>query len=158
MLCSPSGTQTPQARTGPLPGVTRQPQWLKLGEDLELLDTPGLLMPRLDEPEAAYKLGLIACLKDDIIGGEALAEYLTERLQAAGRAEPLARYAVPAWPAQPREFLAAIARRRGLTRDGGGPDFREAADLLLRDYRAGHLGAWSLEAPPAPARKGAEGT
>jgi ribosome biogenesis GTPase A len=66
----------PQAKTGPTPGVTRRQQWVPIGKDFELLDTPGVMVPRVADGVAGLRLGLIAAIKDRICGEDLLAKYL----------------------------------------------------------------------------------
>ena len=142
--------QRRRARTGPLPGVTRQQQWVPLGEELELLDTPGVLLPRLPDRETGLKLGLVAALKDDVVGPELLVEYLLHVCRRDALAGRLRRYGLEELPASAAELLAAVARASGSLGPGGGIDARRAATAVLQDFRAGRLGLFALDGcPPA---------
>jgi ribosome biogenesis GTPase A len=137
-------------KTGPTPGLTRHQQWVKLNEDVELLDTPGIMAPKVAEVEAGLRLGLIAAVKDDLIGDEILADYLHHLCQQTPRPRVLQTYDLPELPDSGEALLDQIATRRGLVQGGGVLDRHGAAGLLLRDFRAGTFGRWSLDPRPEP--------
>lgn len=142
-----------RAGVGARPGVTRAVQWLNAGEGLQLLDTPGLLWPRLDDPEQALRLAWLDCIGEAGFDPYPVSLALWEWL-SAHRPEQLAdRYGFGAGsgPATADEGLAWIGRRRGALRRGGEVDIEQAALLLLRDFRAGAFGRLTLEAPPGDA-------
>lgn len=138
-----------RAQVGPKPGVTRQTQWVPLREGIELLDTPGVLWPRIETKEHELRLGLVGCIRDEVLGLELLAEFLWDALrrQPAGRVI-WGLYDLPAAPASPEAFMTAVARRRGLLRAGGRVDEERTAMAVLKDYREGRLGRLTLELPP----------
>ena len=135
-----------KAAVGPKPGVTRGQQWVRLQDDTELLDTPGVLWPRIENKQTELMLGLIGALKDTIIGEELLSEYLWFRLQERDGVK-WEHYGLQACPAHPDELLDAIALRRGLLLPGGVPDRQRAATALLLDFRDGQLGRITFDLP-----------
>lgn len=137
-----------RTKTGPRPGVTRHQQWVKVGDDVELLDTPGVMAPRLSDAETGLRLGLVAALKDEHMGEELLAKYLFYQMQGQERCEPIRFYGLRPQPDSAEELLDGICRRRGLLLGGGAPNLHLAAQTLLRDWRDGKLGCWTLELPP----------
>ncbi len=140
-----------RAAVGPRPGVTRTHQWVRLNHDMELLDTPGVLWPRIRSKAHELALGLLGAIPDDLIGPDLLVEYLLYAVATAvPSARPWERYGLSVPPKSGREWLETVARRRGILGPGGVPDPERAAPLVLKDYRAGKLGRFSLESPPAP--------
>ncbi|NOY80202.1 MAG: ribosome biogenesis GTPase YlqF [Kiritimatiellaeota bacterium] len=137
-----------RAAVGPRPGVTRNVQWAMLQGGIELLDTPGVLWPRLRSKEQELELGLIGAIPDDLIGAELLCEYLWWRLATAPEPIHWELYDLPGPPATSQDLLAAVARRRGLLQAGAQPDWARSAAALLKDFREGRLGRFTLDAPP----------
>jgi ribosome biogenesis GTPase A len=137
---------------GPKPGVTRQNQWVPLRDGVELLDTPGVLWPRIQTKEHELRLGLVGCIRDEVLGIELLTEFLWDvlRQESSGRVN-WALYGMDAAPATPEGFIEAVARRRGLLLPGGRIDAERAATAVLKDFREGRLGRITIEGPPAAA-------
>lgn len=134
------------ARVGNEPAVTRNAQEVRLTDDLVLLDTPGLLWPRLDDQAAAARLAISGAIRNTALElgeiGLAAVALLQERYPAA-LAE---RYGVAVGDREPLALLEDIGRRRGcLVR--GGVELTRAAEVVLNDLRAGKLGRISLETP-----------
>jgi ribosome biogenesis GTPase A len=137
-----------KAEVGPKPGVTRSNQWISLQGGVELLDTPGVLWPRIRDKSHELKLGLIGAIRDEVLEPELLAEFLWSMLNEL---EPEVRwelYDLEGCPENPADFMQAVARRRGLLRAGGHIDHERAAQALLKDFRATRLGRLTLELPP----------
>ena len=135
------------AKTGDKPGVTKGKQWIKVMGGVELLDTPGVLWPKFDDPSVGIKLALIGSINDNIIELSELAckgiEYLVNNYPCAvggcyGINESCAPY----------EVLAGIASARNLLKTGAEPDLDRAAKLFLSDLRAAKIGRISFERPP----------
>lgn len=133
------------AAVGPKPGVTRSQQWVRLQGDVELLDTPGVAWPRVEDKLAELKLGLAGTIKDEVIGEELLAEFLWAWIFAHDCAPPWQAYGLTQTPPDPELLMEAIAHRRGLLRGGGAPDLHQAAIALLTDYRAARLGRYTFD-------------
>jgi len=141
-----------RANVADRPGVTRHNQWYPAGRagdaPLELLDTPGVLWPKFEDPAVGEKLAFLGCVKDEVFDAETLALRLLEVLRAGYPARLVERYrlepaALPALP--PWALLEAVARRRGMLLPGGTPDTHRAASALLEDLRAGKLGKITLD-------------
>ena len=140
---------TKATAVGPKPGVTRGQQWIRLKNGIELLDTPGVLWPKIDCKETELKLGLAGTIKDAIIGEELLVDFLIS--WAAENGEPLdfSRYGLDTPPTHLDVLLDAVARRRGLLLGGGRPDPLRSAVAVLKDFREGLLGRATFERPPS---------
>ncbi|MGE5598901.1 MAG: ribosome biogenesis GTPase YlqF [Bacteroidota bacterium] len=128
------------------PGVTRARQWVRARPDLEILDTPGLLAPRLDDADAALLLAMVAAVRDEIYGREELAGKAVALIEGRypGRLEE--RYGVRL-TGDTQADLEEIGRARGCLAAGGRVDTERAAALLLADLRAGRLGRMTFESP-----------
>lgn len=141
------GTAT--AKTGDKPGVTRGQQWLKVGKNLELLDTPGVLWPRMDDQEVAFKLAVTGAIKDDIYDMEKVILDLLRILNTDYRDRLCERYKLNSeqLPENGEELLALIGAKRGCLRSGGIVDYEKVRRIILTDFRSGKLGQFTLDRP-----------
>ena len=139
-----------RANVADKPGVTRSNSWFPVGNGIELLDTPGVLWPKFDDPEVGDKLAFIGSVKDTIIDTEALAVRLVGILARDYPDTLTQRYKITGFEAlPPYETLELIGKKRGMLISGGEVDTLRAANILLDEYRAGRLGAITLERPGA---------
>ena len=137
-----------KAQVADKPGVTRRNQWFPIGNGIELLDTPGVLWPKFDDPKVGDRLAFIGSVKDEILDSEVMAVRLLEALKASYSSRITERYDVdPTEFSEPFELLEAIGKKRGMLVRGGGTDTERAANMLLDEYRSGKLGRISLEWP-----------
>ncbi|HHW14296.1 MAG TPA: ribosome biogenesis GTPase YlqF, partial [Firmicutes bacterium] len=128
------------AKTGNVPGVTRGPQWLRVGQELELLDTPGLLWPKLGDPEVGFALAVTGAIDDRLFRMEEVALHLLARLEKVAPGAVATRYEVDmATLSDLTAMLQAIGRRRGCLAAGGRVDLERAAAMVLNDFRKGRL-------------------
>ncbi len=130
-------------------GVTRSNQWVVCGNGLELLDTPGVLWPKFEDPSVGDKLAFIGSVKDDVMDVETIAVRLLDVLKTDYTDLLCARYKVDPSVAELEsyEVLEAIGRKRGMLLRGNEVDTERAANTLLNEYRAGKLGKITLERP-----------
>ena len=137
-----------KAKTEDRAGVTRDTHWYNTGDGVELLDTPGVLWPKFEDPEVGDKLAFTGGVKDQVLDVETLA---VRFLDAIAREHPdrlTARYGVTDFESMmPWELLEAIGAKRGMKIRGGDVDTLRCANMLLDEYRAGKLGRISLEMP-----------
>ena len=138
------------AKASDRPGVTRSNQWVKIGPYLELLDTPGMLPPRMDDQDGARLLAYLGSIRDQIMNTEELAGQLLMHLQAINPAAVAARFKLPEGEIydDPQLALEAACRGRGWLISGGRPDVDRAAALVLDEFRAGRAGKISIERAP----------
>lgn len=134
------------ARAEDRPGVTRSKQWVPVDSTLELLDTPGILWPRFDDPEVGKRLAFTGAIKDDVVDMEELAcclmDYLSRRY-APGLAE---RYKIEVEPEDSGyDLLEKAGRKRGFLMRGAQVDTQRMARVLLDEFRGGKLGRFTLE-------------
>ena len=131
--------ETGAAKTGNLPGVTRGKQWVRRN-GFEILDTPGLLPPKIVSQENGLKLALIGTIREEILPAYDLVMILLERYGD--------RVIEVTEPIFPEEMLERYAKKRGFIIKGGAPDLNRTASTLLKEFRNGQLGRISLEDPP----------
>lgn len=138
------------AKASDRPGVTRSNQWVKIGPYLELLDTPGMLPPRMDDQDSARLLAYLGSIRDQIMNTEELAGQLLMHLQAINPAAVAARFKLPEGEIydDPQLALEAACKGRGWLISGGRPDVDRAAALVLDEFRAGKAGKISIERAP----------
>ena len=128
------------------PGVTRANQWVKLGPYLEILDTPGMLPPRLDDQESAKLLAYLGSIRDQIMDKEELAGGLLALLWRLNPEAVSARYKLPEdCGGAPHELLEAACRGRGWLLSGGRFDTDRASALVLDEFRGGKIGRITIE-------------
>ena len=129
-------------------GVTRHLQWYTCRAGLELLDTPGVLWPKFEDPEVGCRLAFTGGIKDDVLDTETLAAKLLEVLSRDYPELLTARYKISGFEqAQSYELLEMIAKKRGMLVRGGEADTERCAVMLLDELRAGKLGRISFENP-----------
>ena len=137
-----------RAKVADKAGVTRQNQWFAVGGGIELLDTPGVLWPKFDDPEVGDRLAFIGSVKDEVTDLETLTCRLLEVL---GRTRPQAiiqRYGIEVDEyMQGWEILEAIGRKRGFLMRGGEIDYNRSAVIVADEFRGGKLGRMTLELP-----------
>lgn len=137
-----------KAKVADKAGVTRNNQWFAIGNGIELLDTPGVLWPKFDDPKVGDRLAFIGSVKDEILDAETLAIRLLEVMKTDYPQRLSGRYKITdfvdkeAW-----EVLEMIGRKRGMIIRGGEIDYERVSVMLLDEYRGGKLGTISLERP-----------
>ena len=139
-----------RAKVADKPGVTRHNQWFAIGNGIELLDTPGVLWPKFDDPEVGDKLSFIGSVKDEVTDTETMAVRLLKILMADYKALLCERYKLSDSDIddkEPWEILEAIGRKRGMLIRGGEVDYERASVMLLDEYRSAKLGKISFEKP-----------
>lgn len=135
-----------KVKTGNKPGLTRAVQWVRTADHLELLDSPGILWPKLDDQEAALALAAVGSISKDACPEEECGWFLLNWLMKHRPQVFAERYKVDEIPEYPEELLEAVARSRGMVRKGGIRE-EETYIMLLKEYRDGKLGRFMLEMP-----------
>ncbi|GAB6157667.1 ribosome biogenesis GTPase YlqF [Desulfotomaculum varum] len=136
------------AKTGDLPGVTKGQQWIRIQGSLELLDTPGILWPKFEDPEVGYKLAVTGAIKEQVFDIYEVAVQLLGWLASHYPDRLKERYKLSELDQNIPDLLAAIGARRGLLVAGGAVDVHKASQLLLKEFREGLLGKYTLDLPP----------
>lgn len=134
------------AKTGNKPGVTKGKQWIRLNKNVELLDTPGILWPKFDDPAVGERLALIGSIKDEILNISELSIRLIEFLKEFYPGILEERYAVNE-NCDKIAVLEGIAEVRNCRQKGNTLDLDKASKLLIDDFRSGKLGRLTLEFP-----------
>ena len=134
------------AKTGNKPGVTKGKQWIRLNKNVELLDTPGILWPKFDDPAVGERLALIGSIKDEILNISELSIRLIEFLKEFYPGILEERYAVDE-NCDKIAVLEGIAEARNCRQKGNTLDLDKASKLLIDDFRSGKLGRLPVEFP-----------
>ncbi len=142
------------AQTGDRPGVTKSNQWIRISPYLELMDTPGMLWPRLDDQKAAKRLCYIGSVKDDIADIYMLAVSLLEELKSCCPEAVMSRFHLDNSDPEGQDLMDAVCKGRGWLLKGGEYDYDRAARVVLDEFRGGKLGRITLES--ADSEKGEE--
>ena len=133
-------------RTADKPGHTRGQQWVKIGKDLELLDTPGVLWPKLEDQRAAARLAMTGAISDDVYDLESVMKQLLNQVNEAQPGLLAERYKLkPEELGDADTLLENIGRRRGCLVSGGIVDLDKARRIVLTDYRNQKLGNLTLD-------------
>lgn len=147
-----------RARVEDRPGVTRGKQWVSLDKDVELLDMPGVLWPKFDDPAVGEKLAFTGAVKDDILDTEHLAARLLGILAREYPEKVGERYRLDSFEGlADYELLEAVGRKRGMLISGGEVNTERAAAAVLDEYRGGKLGPITLEMPPVKGEEDGDG-
>lgn len=133
------------AKTGNKPGVTRGKQWLNLGNDMQLLDTPGILWPKFEDPKAGLNLAFCGSIKDEILDIATLALELITVLQANYPELLKERYKLDELGELPLNTMEMIAEKRGFILPGKRIDYERTGRTIMDEYRAGIIGKITLE-------------
>jgi len=136
------------AVTGDRPGVTKGKQWIRLANNFELLDTPGILWPKFDDDEVGLRLAFTGAVKDEIIDVEELACHLLVFLRDNYPEALASRYKMTETEdLEGYELLEYLGKKRGFVVSGGEIDTERAAHILLDEFRGAKLGCITLEKP-----------
>ena len=146
------------AQVGNKPGVTRQKQWIKVGDKIELLDTPGVLWPKLEKQKVALNLAYTRTIKEELldtleIGYELLKlllnDYTTNLQERYGISQEEINFIMQNDDLQENEkvieVMNLIGKKRGAVISGGEIDLERVASILLEDFRSGKLGRITIE-------------
>jgi ribosome biogenesis GTPase A len=128
------------------PGVTRNTQWVEIGKNLELLDTPGVLWPKFENAEIGFNLAVTGAVKEDVFDRETAAAILLLRLKKLYPQQLSAYYGITIEETDTVSSMEEkIGRARGALKNGGEINLSKTVDLFLRDFKFGKLGPMTLE-------------
>lgn len=149
--------QSKRAKVEDRPGVTRTKQWVKIGNNMELLDMPGVLWPKFDDQSVAQKLAFTGAINDDVHGSGGAGKPATPETggvlsQGTGRA--LRHTELDEICEDGFAMLELLGRKRGMLISGGEVNTERAAITLLDEFRSGRLGRITLELPEQEAQNG----
>lgn len=136
-----------RAITGNRAGVTKSKQWVKLDNNIEVMDTPGVLLPNFDNEENAYNLAIAGAIKDEILYLPDVAIQLIKRLKSLAKIDIIdTKYSVDIDNStQELDILKQIGKKRGCLLKGGEIDIERSAKILITDFRSAKLGKICLE-------------
>lgn len=134
------------AKTGDRPAITKHQQWIKVKGKFELLDTPGILWPKFEDPIIGQRLAIIGTIKYELVPNQDIVAYLLRYLHEHYPKQLLSRFGVEdtedLW-----ETFHVIGKKRGALESGGHVDFDKVAEIVLLDFRLGRVGQITLETP-----------
>ena len=143
------------AEVGNRPGVTKQKQWVRIGQNIELLDTPGVLWPKFEDEKVALNLAYVGSIKDEVIPKTDVAYQLLNFLYKIYKEEIILKYKLTdeeqnsiITKDEKYDILVLmdiIARKRGAIVSGGEIDYEKVANIILNDFRTGKIGRITLE-------------
>lgn len=133
------------AKTGNTPGVTKAQQWIKVGKEIELLDTPGILWPKFEDQQIGYKLAVTGAIKDSITNMEDLAVYALRFLEERYPDRLQERYGIEKVDEDLVVTFNAIGQKRRVFGQGGEIDYDQVSLLIIRDLRGEHLGRLTFD-------------
>lgn len=141
------------AKTGNTPGVTKAQQWIKVGKEMELLDTPGILWPKFEDQEVGVKLAITGAIKDVLLNLQDLTIYSLRFLEKNYPERLKERYQLDTLPDDVVAMFDHIGKLRGCLMGGGLVDYDKVAELVIREIRTEKFGPLTFEKPADVARK-----
>ena len=130
------------------PGVTRGQQWVTIAKGLELLDTPGVLWPKFEDPSVGFALAATGAIKEDVFDRQDAVQLLLDFLLQKYPEALASKYAVTVEEEETAQsVMAKIATARGCLKAGGMLDLDKVDQLVLRDFRSGRLGRFTVDEP-----------
>ena len=146
------------ATVGNKPGVTRQKQWIRINQNIELLDTPGVLWPKFEKEEVALNLAYTGTIKDDVLEAIEIGFSLLKTLVKYYKDNLMERYKLNKTEFDDilnnndleenekiLDIMHLIGKKRGAIISGGNVDEEKTAKIILEDFRSGKLGKITLE-------------
>ena len=135
------------AKVGNKPGVTKQKQWIKITNEIELMDTPGMLWPKLENKDFAMHLAFAGTIGKNAIDKEEIAYYLLEYLIKNYPQRLTERFNISLDEKETVDVLEEIAKKRGAIISGGNINMQKVSDIILNDFQNGKLGRITIELP-----------
>ncbi len=132
------------AKTGNKPGVTKGKQWIRLGKNLELLDTPGVLWPKFDDQKIGLHLAFIGSMNDNNLDMAELAYQLIKEISKTYPEAFLNRYGIVG-DKDPLQVMYQVAEVRGCKLKGNKPDLDKTSSMIMDDFRSGKLGRITID-------------
>ncbi len=134
-----------KALTGNRPGVTKSLGWIRVSNNIELLDTPGILWPKIDNAMEGYHLAGLASIKEEVVNKEDLSIYLLKRLYQLYPSYLEKRYGITNIDNDITKTLDIIANKRGALSKGGVSDYEKVYHIILTDIKEGYIGNITLD-------------
>lgn len=131
--------------TGDRPGVTKSLGWIRVNKDIELLDSPGILWPKIDNQTHAYNLASLSSIKEEILNKQDICIYIINTLKKYYPDNLLKRYSLNNLDIEFDEMLDLIGKKRGALIKGGLVDYDKVYDIVIRDLKEGLLGCVTFD-------------
>ena len=128
------------AGVGDTPGFTKSLSWIRINKDVELLDSPGILWPKMEDQEAAHILACLSSIKEEILNPDAIAVFILRKLYELYPERLEERYGVVELDEGLIEVYDTIAKRRGALSRGGVADYDKVSNIIIRDLKNGYFG------------------
>lgn len=135
------------AAVGDKPGVTKSQTWIRITDDIVLLDTPGILWPKFEDQTVGLRLAMCGSIKDEILDLEAVTAKALEYMTLHYPKLLMERYKLSDLEENPYAVMESIARKRGCLLKGGMPDIPKVCGMIMNELRASRIGAMSYEEP-----------
>jgi ribosome biogenesis GTPase A len=133
------------AGVGNTPGFTKNLSWIRINKDLELLDSPGILWPKLEDQEAAHILASLSSIKEEILDIDDIACFILRKMYELYPEKLNERYGIEELDEDLIEAYDLIAARRGALSRGGVADYEKVSNIIVRDLKNGYFGEVTLD-------------
>ena len=133
------------AGVGNTPGFTKSLSWIRINKDLELLDSPGILWPKMEDQEAAHILACLSSIKEEILNIDSIAIFILNKLFELYPEKLEERYGITELDEDYIETYDMIASRRGALSRGGVADYEKVSNIIVRDLKNGYFGDITLD-------------
>ena len=133
------------AGVGNTPGFTKSLSWIRINKDLELLDSPGILWPKMEDQEAAHILACLSSIKEEILNIDQIAIFILKKLFELYPEKLEERYGITELDEDYIETYDMIASRRGALSRGGVADYEKVSNIIVRDLKNGYFGNITLD-------------
>lgn len=128
------------AGVGNTPGFTKSLSWIRINKDVELLDSPGILWPKMEDQEAAHVLACLSSIKEEILDTDAIAAFILKKLYELYPDRLEDRYGIVELDEDLIESYDMIAKKRGALSRGGVADYDKVSNVIIRDLKNGYFG------------------
>lgn len=128
------------AGVGNTPGFTKSLSWIRINKDVELLDSPGILWPKMEDQEAAHVLACLSSIKEEILNPDAIAAFILKKLYELYPDRLEDRYGIVELDEDLIESYDMIAKKRGALSRGGVADYDKVSNIIIRDLKNGYFG------------------
>jgi ribosome biogenesis GTPase A len=135
------------ANIGDRPGITKCKQWIKVKNGIDLLDTPGILWPKIENDIQGYNLAATGAIREEILNKNAIAKYIVEFLNKNYKSSLINKYQIETENKEIHVIIDDIARKNGCILKGDELDYERVSRLIISDFRSGKLGKLTLEKP-----------
>ena len=128
------------AGVGDKPGFTKSLSWIRINKDVELLDSPGILWPKMEDQDAAHVLACLSSIKEEILNPDAIAVFILKKLYELYPERLEERYGIVELDEDLIEVYGMIAKKRGALSRGGIADYDKVSNIIIRDLKNGYFG------------------